>query len=46
VVSGSLEEADGGVAERGDNLVLPYAEASSWTVKADAVVLITDQFSH
>jgi mannose-6-phosphate isomerase len=45
VVSGRLQEADGGVAERGDNLVLPYAEASSWTAKADAVVLITDQFN-
>lgn len=44
VVSGSLIAENGERLTRGDNVILPYAEASRWRVEADAVCLLTDQF--
>lgn len=45
VVEGELGTGDGYVARRGDNLVLPYAEVSSWEARGRAVVLVTDRFA-
>jgi len=45
IVEGKLEEAGGETAERGDNLLLPYAGKSSWKAVESAVVLVTDRFN-
>ncbi|MGC9451394.1 MAG: type I phosphomannose isomerase catalytic subunit [Oceanipulchritudo sp.] len=45
VVEGSLVEAEGGRANRGDNLLLPWAGASAWQADGPAVVLVTDRFN-
>lgn len=45
VVEGTLCESGGDTATRGDNLLLPYAGASSWRAGASAVVLVTDRFN-
>jgi mannose-6-phosphate isomerase len=45
IVEGALQESDGTSVNRGDNLILPYAGASSWKATEDAVVLVTDRFN-
>jgi len=45
VVEGSLANGDGFLARRGDNLLLPFGEVSSWEAREPSVVLITDQFA-
>ncbi len=45
IAEGALQEADGTTVGRGDNLILPYAGASSWTATGDSVVLVTDRFN-
>lgn len=45
VVEGRMETADGGIAGRGDNLLLPYAGKSTWKVVEPVVVLVTDRFN-
>jgi mannose-6-phosphate isomerase len=44
VVEGKLRAEDGVLFERGTNLILPYAEASRWSVEEDVVLLLTDHF--
>lgn len=45
VAEGALEEGDGTLVRRGDNLILPYAGASSWKAVDNSVVLVTDRFN-
>jgi mannose-6-phosphate isomerase len=44
IVGGSLANGDGFLAQRGDNLLLPYGEVSNWEAREPSVVLITDHF--
>ncbi|MFO7726620.1 MAG: type I phosphomannose isomerase catalytic subunit [Oceanipulchritudo sp.] len=45
LVEGGLDEAGGGSIERGDTVLLPHAEASSWRARERAVLLLTDRFT-
>lgn len=45
VVSGSMTEADGSPLQRGDNALLPAAEAFDYTATSDCVLLITEDFA-
>jgi mannose-6-phosphate isomerase len=45
VVSGALEETSDGPLRRGENVLLPFAEAFTFTATEPATVLITDRFS-
>jgi mannose-6-phosphate isomerase len=45
IIEGKLEGGDGHLAARGDNLLLPYAGASTWTARGPAAVLLTDRFN-
>ncbi len=44
VVSGSLEEDDGSTIQRSENVLLPAKYNFNYTCKADAIVLITEDF--
>lgn len=45
VVEGTLSAEDGFVANRGDNLLLPYVGESTWTASEGAILLLTDRFN-
>lgn len=45
VVEGALSVGNGGTAERGANLLLPFADNFAFTATADTTVLVTENFT-
>lgn len=45
LVTGELQEADGSIISKSENVLLPYAEAFTFTAKEDATVLVTSGFA-
>lgn len=46
VVEGRLTEAGGDVVERGENVLLPFADALAFAAAVDTVALVTENFTH
>lgn len=45
VVEGRLTEASGDAVERGENVLLPFADALDFTAASDTVALVTENFT-